>query len=202
MIKAIIFDMGGVVVNRTDYIIPEEIAHSFGVSLEIAKQAYDEAMKDNAFQKGIISEEEVCQRIQYFLNKPLPHDYKTIFTKQMQITHLQKEVLDIVNSLKKNGYIIPLLSNTCKPHVEYHKKHGDYHLFSPLILSSEVGFAKPDAEIYLIALKKINCKPEEAVFIDDKQKCVDGAIAVGIYGILFQNAKQLLSDLRNLGVKV
>ena len=136
MIKAVIFDMGGVVVNRTDYIVSEEIARSFSVPLEIAKQAYDEALKDKAFQKGLMSEDEVWQRIQQFLNKPLPHDYKTIFIKQMRITHLQKEVLDIVNSLKKKGYVTPLLSNTCKPHVEYHKKHGDYHLFSPLILSS------------------------------------------------------------------
>ncbi len=202
MIKVIIFDMGGVVVNRTDHNVPGEIARSFAVLLEIAKQAYEEALGDKAFEKGVISEEEVWQRISNFLNKPLPQDYKTIFIKQMRITHLQKEVLDIVNILKKNGYITPILSNTCKPHVEYHKKHGDYHLFSPLILSCEVGFAKPQQEIYTIALTKINCRPEEAVFIDDMQKYVDGANAVGIHGLLFQNAEQLIEDLRKLGVKI
>ncbi|MBI5392694.1 hypothetical protein HZA96_02385 [Candidatus Woesearchaeota archaeon] len=75
MIKAVIFDMGGVVVNKTDYIVTEEIAHSFNVSLETAKQAYDKALNDKAFQRGLIDEEEVWQRIQQLLNKPLPQDY-------------------------------------------------------------------------------------------------------------------------------
>ncbi|MBI5392693.1 HAD-IA family hydrolase [Candidatus Woesearchaeota archaeon] len=63
-------------------------------------------------------------------------------------------------------------------------------------------FVKPQPEIYKIALQKINCKPEETVFIDDMQKYVDGANAVGIHGILFQDAEQLKDDLKKLGVKV
>ena len=49
---------------------------------------------------------------------------------------------------------------------------------------------KPDRKIYDIIAEKYNLKRENAVFIDDRQLNVDGAIEAGFKGILFESYEQ------------
>ena len=51
-------------------------------------------------------------------------------------------------------------------------------------------------------LEVLDIKPEEAVFIDDKQIHVDSAKQVGLEGVLFINNIKLVDDLRRVGVEV
>jgi putative hydrolase of the HAD superfamily len=61
-----------------------------------------------------------------------------------------------------------------------------------------VGIAKPDPRIYHLALDGMGVAANEAVFIDDFEKNIDGARAVGMQTIHFKDPKQATSDLRNL----
>ena len=67
--------------------------------------------------------------------------------------------------------------------------------------AAAVGFPKPDPQGYLLAAAELGVRPEEVVFLDDTQECVDGANAVGMTGIVvdpqdrqpaFDEARQLL----------
>ena len=51
-------------------------------------------------------------------------------------------------------------------------------------------------------LKEINQKPEEVIFIDDKETDIEKAKRLGINAILFKNTKRLISDLKILGISV
>jgi HAD superfamily hydrolase (TIGR01509 family) len=73
--------------------------------------------------------------------------------------------------------------------------------FKAFITSAFVGYAKPDKKIYMIMLKKSNCKPNEVIFIDNDFKLVKAARKLGINGIVFRNKKQLINDLKKFGVK-
>ena len=59
------------------------------------------------------------------------------------------------------------------------------------MISSEVGIRKPFPEIYKLSLKNLGVLPEEAIFIDDRQKNIDGAEAVGIKSILYKDLNDL-----------
>jgi|GEM_PF-930912 len=81
---------------------------------------------------------------------------------------IPQENIEIVKELKKE-YKVGLLSNNVKEWVE--KVLDNYKirsLFDEIIVSSEVGARKPDARIYLAALKKFSAKPEETLFIADE----------------------------------
>ena len=65
-----------------------------------------------------------------------------------------------------------------------------------------MGHRKPDREIYEKVLKRIKMKPQETVFIDDVPKFVRGAKRVGMRAIRFRNKKQLVRDLKKLGVRI
>jgi putative hydrolase of the HAD superfamily len=51
-----------------------------------------------------------------------------------------------------------------------------------IVVSAEVGCAKPDARIFQIALDRLALRPDEALFIDDTAGHVDAAAALGMLG--------------------
>ena len=67
--------------------------------------------------------------------------------------------------------------------------------FDAIVISAEVGVAKPDAKIYHIILDRLGVAPAEAVFVDDFSENVAGARAVGMRAIRFQNSRQVRADL-------
>jgi putative hydrolase of the HAD superfamily len=70
--------------------------------------------------------------------------------------------------------------------------------FDHIVISAEVGIAKPDPRIYYLALDGMGVAATEAVFVDDFEKNIHGARAVGMQAIHFRNPKQATSDLQNL----
>ncbi|CAN5118401.1 hypothetical protein BH11PAT1_BH11PAT1_7420 [soil metagenome] len=121
---------------------------------------------------------------------------------EFQSSYRNKEVTQIVQSLKQQKYLVAVLSNTIAPHVEYLRQRGIYDDFSIEIFSNEVHFRKPDFRIYLLTLERLQVAPEEAVFIDDLAENVEGATQLGINGIIFKSAEQLQRDLLQLGVTI
>jgi putative hydrolase of the HAD superfamily len=67
--------------------------------------------------------------------------------------------------------------------------------FDVQVWSYQLRIAKPDAAIYHHVLKQLGTRPEETLFIDDKQVNIDAANAVGMKGVLFTNVDRLRADL-------
>jgi FMN phosphatase YigB (HAD superfamily) len=59
--------------------------------------------------------------------------------------------------------------------------------------------AKPDPAIYRLTLERLGTRPEETLFIDDKQANIDAARALGLIGILFTTVERLREQLIELG---
>lgn len=71
-------------------------------------------------------------------------------------------------------------------------------LFEAVIPSGEVGYIKPQPEIYLIAAQRLGVEPEECVFIDDIADFCEGARSVGMQAIHFTSNEQAITDLHTL----
>ena len=72
--------------------------------------------------------------------------------------------------------------------------------FNVLVWSYQLRMAKPDPAIYFYTLRELNVKPDEALFIDDKQVNIDAAEALGMRGILFSTVDRLREDLITAGL--
>jgi putative hydrolase of the HAD superfamily len=72
--------------------------------------------------------------------------------------------------------------------------------FDVLIWSYQHNMAKPDPAIYRLALDRLGTRPEETLFIDDKQPNIDAARALGIVPILFTTVEQLREQLIEEGL--
>ena len=64
-----------------------------------------------------------------------------------------------------------------------------------IVYSHEVGMIKPDRRIYELTCDRLKLTPAEVIFVDDHIECVDGARAIGMYGVLFENNEQTIAEL-------
>jgi putative hydrolase of the HAD superfamily len=100
-------------------------------------------------------------------------------------------------------YPLYLLSNTNESHYDF--LSGTFKVdrhFKELILSHKVGFTKPDPRIYQEVLKRSGIAANEIVFVDDLERNVAAAAALGINTIRFVGIDDLKEKLSELGVTV
>ncbi len=197
MIRAVVFDIGDVLVNGSPVV--DEICEEFGLKKEEMYDYFLETIIKH--EHGEIDEREFWSLFTKHFNitKPVPEPSPLIKRYQEEIKK-NEEVFRIVEELKNRGFALAILSNTLPLHAEHLEKIGVFEYFPEAILSYEVKLRKPDKEIYKTTLQKLNVLPEEAIFIDNDIYNVKAAEEVGIHGILFKNAEQLQDSLKKLGV--
>lgn len=106
-----------------------------------------------------------------------------------------------LQELKAEGFRIYALSNWPKHVYDLRGARLDFlELMDGYILSFREHVIKPDPEIYRRLLERYDIRPEEAVFLDDTLKNVEGAERLGIRGIHFRNLGQAKEELEKLGV--
>ncbi len=103
--------------------------------------------------------------------------------------------------LKRRGILTAILSNMGDTVLANMMNELTWlNRFDVLVWSYQLRMAKPDAAIYHHVLKQLGTRPEETLFIDDRQVNVDAANAVGMKGMLFTNVDQLRADLAAQGL--
>lgn len=109
-----------------------------------------------------------------------------------------KELLEYIKSLKPQ-FKMAILSNISNP--EWFREYftpNELALFDEVIVSSKEGIIKPDPRIFHITLDKLGLLPNEAIFIDDRQKNVDAAEQLGLKAFLYRNYPQCRDELEKL----
>lgn len=74
------------------------------------------------------------------------------------------------------------------------------HWFEGIVVSGVEKSRKPFPEFYQVLFDRYKVTPASALFIDDSQRNIDGAQAVGLPGIHFQSPEQLKADLNKIGI--
>ena len=196
MIKAVFFDMGGVIV-RTEFQAPREhLAERLGVEYDELVKLVFESETARKVSIGLLSEEEQWAAVIRKLNLP-ESEIQAIRTEFFGGDVVDLELLDFIRSLRKK-FKVGLISNATlglRPWI-ISKKFED--VFDAMIISAEVGVEKPDARIYQMALEKLGVAARESVFLDDFLENVKGAQAVGMQAIHFVQPQQALKELNQL----
>lgn len=99
--------------------------------------------------------------------------------------NIDPEVVPLLKILR-NKKSLALITNFDHPTYIY-SILSKYHLikfFNWITISGEVGFKKPDPQIFQITLDQSNLKPQDVVYIGDSKEDIEGAINAGIKPIL------------------
>src|SRR3989344_4552832 len=196
MIKAIVFDLGNVVLtNDHPYNTPEELiefCEHFNASMDNLDTAFVISFPD--YSLGKITENEFWEKYLYTARaSSMDIKYAKNFWRKNQ-----KEIENMLSLLKtlKNKYRLAALSTIPREWLDYKKKTFKLDDYFELIVSSGYyGYKKPDVRIYEILIKKLGLKPEEMLFIDDKEPLLVPAQKLGINTLLFRGQNDLEKEL-------
>lgn len=105
-------------------------------------------------------------------------------------------LIDYIAELKKQGYKIGMISNIATNWIrESLLTPAEQELFDEMIFSYEVGLAKPDPRIFILACERLRVSAHEAVMIDDVPSYCEAAKAEGLSAIVFTDLPRLKSEL-------
>ncbi len=117
-------------------------------------------------------------------------------------TTVNTELLTIIDALRREDYRLAVLTNATESRTKVDEILKIYDHFDDVFISHIEGKRKPDPSFYLSALQKMEMRPEESVFIDDQEKNVTAAEALGMRGIVYTDNASLFSELEKLGVRI
>ena len=196
-IKAVIWDLGGVLLRTADLSSRQALADRLGKPRhELENLVFSGDSGDRA-QLGEISADEHWENIR----RALALDAAGIdeFRRQFwEGDQLDVELVDYIRSLR-GRYKTGLLSNAFSDLRQVVTSLLNFSdAFDDMVISAELHLVKPDARIYQVALRRLGAEPEEAIFIDDMLRNVEGARSQGMNAIHFRQRAQALEELEEL----
>jgi putative hydrolase of the HAD superfamily len=113
----------------------------------------------------------------------------------LEYVHIDSTVVALIRDLG-HIYKVGLLSNAPSQFIRgILEREGLRPLFDSIVISSEIGCAKPDRQIYEQMIRDLAVNAREAIMVDDNPVNVAGANAVGITGVLYHSCEELRAML-------
>jgi beta-phosphoglucomutase-like phosphatase (HAD superfamily) len=197
MIKGIIFDMDGVLVNSEP--LYSEFEYKFfknlgaNVTIEYFEKYVGCSLKHTI--NGICKD--------FNINIMPLEDITNLYSKGTELIYsdnprlkLCEGVVDWLEFFKSNDYPIILASSTFKNKIDICLERFDLkQFFINYIGGDEVNNSKPDPEIFLKACDELNLKPSECIVIEDSTNGIKAAKSAGCFAIGYLNKGQSCQDL-------
>jgi epoxide hydrolase-like predicted phosphatase len=194
-ITTIFFDWGGVIADDPGDDFLKLLLKDGGASEAQTEEIYETYMR--RFMRGEITEKEYWDELRAKYGLKIHDSISEEFKKWNGLVK-NEEVWSLISEAKAHGLQVAILSNVIEPTYNALAQTGYYDDFDEVIASCKVGFAKPQREIYELALAQLKTTALQSVFIDDKQRNLDPAEAMGFRTILAQNPAQIISDIRQV----
>jgi epoxide hydrolase-like predicted phosphatase len=193
-IKAVFFDIGGVLENNPRLHYDAKWAPQFGLTLEEMRTRLDTLWRDGSL--GLISLDDVHLGISTALN--ITAEQVTAYMEDAWVEYvgtLNVELTEYFRSLRgrtKTG----IISNSFVGARE--REMPLYHfdeMTDVIIYSHEVQLGKPDPRIFTLACEQLGVLPQEAIFLDDVEGHIAAARAVGMHGIVFTETQKAIAEI-------
>lgn len=199
-IRAVIFDLGGVILRTEDPASRLALAERLGLT----RSGLEEAVFNNptalAAERGMATQAEVWSTTAARLGLPA-EDMPRFFAEFFTGDQVDFALLDFIRALRP-AYTTALLSNTWQVDLPrfLREELRIPDTFDVVISSAQRRVRKPDPEIFHLALELCGVEAREAVFVDDFGSNIAAAAALGLAVVHFREAAQAMAALRVLGV--
>jgi putative hydrolase of the HAD superfamily len=195
-IRAVFFDLGGVIV-RTEYQAPrQQLAERLGMEYDDLDRLVFNSDTGLQASIGTITSQQHWEAVLKRLKRPA-EELQAIRDEFFAGDIVDRTILEFLRSLR-GTHQTGLISNAWSDLRDYITREKMIDVFDHIIISAEVGVAKPEAKIFQIALEQAGVSPNEAVFVDDFYVNIEGCEKVGMKGIHFKDAQTALEQLKLL----
>ena len=198
-IKAVFFDMGGVLLRTEDRSGRRRWEQRFG-------------LPEWGLSEAVFNSEPACRATIGQGSQPeiWAHVSERFGLSEAELTELRRDfwngdrfderLIAFVASLRPR-YRTGIITNAWPDAREFLSRHEFIRAaFETLIISAEIGVAKPDSGIYQAALEAFALAPDEAVFVDDVLENVEAARALGMAGVYYKTGMDVRAEFKRWGI--
>ena len=190
MIKAVLFDMDGVIFDTEREYLKEWEAIFKKYGYKMKKEIYISVMgRGRKKVKEIFKEK---------FGEDLPIDKMYIEKDKMlkkavenNKVPLKEGALELLEFLKENGYKIALATSAKRERVKIQVSHAKIeNIFDAIVCSEDITNSKPDPEIFLKAAEKVCVNPENCIVIEDSEAGIKAAFNAKMMGFHVEDLKK------------
>ncbi len=196
MIKNVVFDLGGVVVDWS----PERLLATYPGDKELPVALFKKGFFQkywSEFDRGSISQAEMVTAMSVFAGRT--------YAECWDFVEFIKHTLDdlpvtcqLIEELSQRGFRLFCLSNMSVEYYDYLKDRKVFAFFEGSIISALEHTIKPEKEIYRILFDRYQLVPEETLFVDDLADNVEAARSLGIQTVHFSDRVAAIQKIREL----
>ncbi|MEK7851417.1 MAG: HAD family phosphatase [Deltaproteobacteria bacterium] len=196
MIKVVLFDFGGVIVEEGWREGLKAIAREKRLDPDIFYTTVNELIHETGYVTGMCDESYFWDKVREVTkvtgdNKELREDVLKRFT-------IRPEVIRVVEEIKALGLSVNILSDQTNWLDEINQRTPFYHHFDRVFNSFKAGKSKRDPSVFRDVCKALGVKPEETLFIDDHEGNVKRASGEGLKAVHFTDIACLKREIGSL----
>lgn len=194
MIKAVIFDLDGVLLD-SEIVNIQAAVKSFketGYELSKEEQEYVVGRHPLDFVPYISSRHSIPIETQKQIIALQPDNYYSIWDTSVK---LMPDVKYVLTSLKKKGITLVLATSSSRQSVKKFLKRFEFEkIFSLILTKEDITHRKPNPEIYILAKKKLKLPANEILVVEDTQIGVESAKGAKLICIAIPNKYTMHQD--------
>jgi len=200
MIDAVIFDLGGVVMDSPLHAIAG-YERARGLPQNAINRAVVDAGEGGAWarlERGELTVDTFCVPFEAECRAAgITVDARDLMTRIAETTVARPQMLEAIRRLRRRGLRVGALTNN------WHDAGGTVGArlrreFDVFVESAAVGLRKPDPRIYDVVCRELGVAPTRAVFLDDIGRNLKPARALGMATIKVDDPGQALRELGTL----
>ena len=197
---SVLFDLGAVLVDWN----PRYLYRPLFGGDEKAREQFLGEVVPGSWNHGIDAGRTFAEAIAERIREYPQHAAMIALWKDGWENMLRDEIpgsVEILGELRSRGRRLHALTNwSAETFPIARRRFGFLKWFEDIVVSGEVGMAKPDPRIFALTIERCRLDPARTVFIDDSPINVEAGRAAGMHALHFRNPQQLRADLNRLGM--
>lgn len=206
-IKAILFDMDGVLIEAKEwhYAALNKALALFGYEIMRSEHLSDyDGLTTSTKLFKLTMEKGLPKELHSFINEMKQQFTVEIIHNQCRPRFYHEYAL---SKLKSEGYVIACCSNSIRLTIEMMMDYSRLRKYIDVIFSNQdVTKPKPDPEIYNLAVEKFGLRPDECLIIEDNENGIKAAMASGCHlltvkdvsDVNYENIKKRINEVEGM----
>lgn len=184
MIRAVIFDFGGVIAEEGFREGLKAVAREKGLDPDEFFRIADSLIYETGYVKGLTDEKSFWRALRE--RTGIRGDDNELREEILSRFVLRLEVLEYIDDLRRRGLITAILSDQTNWLDEVNERTPFYQHFDYVFNSYRTGRGKREEGTFLYICSLLNLRPDEVIFVDDNPGNTENAGIEGLHSILFE----------------
>jgi putative hydrolase of the HAD superfamily len=189
MIKAIFFDLDGIIITGNKKLFSQRLSEENNIPLEKVSEFFLNDFRECSFGRADLKEKIAPYLIEWGYKGTVDDLLKYWFENE---NTFDPKILDLLKDLKGRGIKCYITTRQEKYRKEYmFNKLGLKNYFDDIFCTCDIGYDKSEKAYWDYVFNKVNSEPDECMYFDDKHENLDIAQSLGIKSYLFINKEEL-----------